>query len=138
VPRGSYKPFLHHVTAGRSVPTRPVELKAPRRLPGALTIEEAPPRFWRHARGCVTASCSRYWPYETGIRIGQALGLRHADFVSRRRVVTIVPRDDNANGARAKTRTPTTMPVSAPRVRLYSSYMHTECQAPRELRTVGP
>ena len=29
-PRGSYKPFLHHVTAGRPIPTRPVNL-APRR-----------------------------------------------------------------------------------------------------------
>jgi integrase len=63
---------------------------------------------------------------ETGMRIGQALGLRHADFVSRRREVAIVPRADNANGARAKTRTITTLPVSAPLVRLYSDYMHTE------------
>jgi len=37
-----------------------------------------------------------------------------------------VPRDDNANGARAKTRTVTTVPVSAALVRLYSEYMHTE------------
>ena len=124
VPRGSYKPFLHHVTAGRPVPTRPVKLKAPRRLPGALTIAEVT---------TILAACTRLRDRflfallaETGMRIGQALGLRHADFVSRRREVTIVPRDDNANGARAKTRAPTTLPVSAPLVRLYSSYMHTE------------
>jgi integrase/recombinase XerD len=60
------------------------------------------------------------------MRIGQALGLRHADFVSRRREVTIVPRGDNVNGARAKTRVVTTLPVSVPLVRLYSDYMHTE------------
>ena len=30
--------------------------------------------------------------YETGMRVGQALGLRHEDFVSRERVVRIVPR----------------------------------------------
>lgn len=36
---------------------------------------------------------------ETGMRIGQALGLRHADFVSHRKEVRIVPRRDNANGA---------------------------------------
>ncbi|GGI02498.1 tyrosine-type recombinase/integrase [Egicoccus halophilus] len=63
---------------------------------------------------------------ETGMRIGQALGLRHGDFVSRRREVTIVQRSDNANGARAKTRTAVTLPVSAPLVGLYSSYLHTE------------
>jgi integrase len=63
---------------------------------------------------------------ETGMRIGQALGLRHADFVSRAREAHIVPRDDNANGARAKLRRPAVIPVSAPLVRLYSDYMHTE------------
>src|SRR5258705_10561296 len=63
---------------------------------------------------------------ETGMRIGQALGLRHADFISRRREVTIVPRADNANGARAKTVTTVTGPVSAPLARLSSDYMHTE------------
>ena len=124
VPRGSYKPLLHHVTAGRPIPTRPVKLKAPRRLPGSLTIVEVT---------TILAACTRLRDRflfallaETGMRIGQALGLRHADFVSRRREVTIVPRPDNANGARAKTRTTTTLPVSAPLVRLYSSYMHTE------------
>lgn len=124
VPRGSYKPFLHHVTAGRPIPTRPVKLRVPRRLPGSLSIEEVT---------TILAACSRLRDRflfallaETGMRIGQALGLRHADFVSRRREVTIVPRDDNANGARAKTRTTVTVPVSAPLVRLYSSYMHTE------------
>ena len=124
VPRGSYKPFLHHVTAGRPVPTRPVKLKAPRRLPGALTVVEVT---------TILAACSRLRDRflfallaETGMRIGQALGLRHADFVSRQREVTIVPRTDNANGARAKTRTTTTLPISVPLVRLYSSYMHTE------------
>lgn len=124
VPRGSYKPFLHHVTASRPIPTRPVKLKAPRRLPGSLTVEEIT---------SILAACVRLRDRflfallaESGMRIGQALGLRHADFVSRRREVTIVPRDDNANGARAKTRTTMTVPVSAPLVRLYSHYMHTE------------
>jgi integrase/recombinase XerD len=124
VPRGSYKPFLHHVTAGRAIPTRPVKLKAPRRLPGTLTVEQIT---------TILAACVRLRDRflfallaETGMRIGQALGLRHADFVSHRREVTIVPRDDNVNGARAKTRTSVTLPVSAPLVRLYSAYMHTE------------
>ena len=124
VPRGSYKPFLHHVTAGRAIPTRPVKLRAPRRLPATLTLEQVT---------AILAGCSRLRDRflfallaETGMRIGQALGLRHADFVSRRCEVTIVPRGDNANGARAKTRTVTTLPVSAPLVRLYSDYMHLE------------
>ena len=63
---------------------------------------------------------------ETGMRIGQALGLRHADFVTRERTLRIVPRTDNANGARAKTRVEHDLPISVPLARLYSEYMHTE------------
>ena len=63
---------------------------------------------------------------ETGMRVGQALGLRHADFVSRKREVHIVPRAGNANGARAKLRSAAVVPVSSPLVRLYSEYMHVE------------
>lgn len=124
VPRGSFKPFLHHVTKGRPVPTRPVKLKAPRRLPVTLSVEEVT---------VLLGACGRLRDRfllallaETGMRIGQALGLRHSDFVSRRKELQIVPREDNANGARAKTQTVMTLPVSAALVRLYSDYMHTE------------
>jgi integrase len=124
VPRGSFKPFLHHVTRGRPIPTRPVKLKVSRRLPVTLSVEEVT---------VLLSACTRLRDRfllallaESGIRIGQALGLRHEDFVSRRRELRIVPRDDNANGARAKTATVTTVPVSAPLVRLYSDYMHIE------------
>jgi integrase/recombinase XerD len=40
VGRGSYKPFLHHVTAGHPVPTRPVKLLVPRRTPRTLSPEQ--------------------------------------------------------------------------------------------------
>lgn len=124
VSRGGYKPFLHHVTAGREIPTRPIKLKEPRRLPRTLTLDEVT---------TLLAACGRLRDRfllallaETGMRIGQALGLRHSDFVSRRREVSIVPRGDNVNGARAKTPMVTTLPVSTPLVRLYSDYMHVE------------
>lgn len=124
VPRGSFKPFLHHVTKGRPVPTRPVKLRVPRRLPVTLSVEEV---------AVILGACTRLRDRfllallaETGIRIGQALGLRHSDFVSRRRELAIVPRADNANGARAKTPLITTVPVSVALVRLYSDYLHTE------------
>jgi integrase/recombinase XerD len=124
ISRGSYKPFLHHVTRGRPIATRPIKLRVPRRLPATLNVEEITR---------ILAACDRRRDRflfallaETGMRIGQALGLRHEDFVSRERRVVIVPRDDNANGARAKCVSPVTVPVSAPLVRLYSDYMHTE------------
>ena len=124
VARGSYKPFLHHVTRGRPIATRPVKLRVPRRLPATLKVDEI---------AQILAACDRLRDRflfallaETGMRIGQALGLRHEDFVSRERRVVIVPRGDNANGARAKCISPATVPVSAPLVRLYSDYMHSE------------
>lgn len=124
VSRGSYKPFLHHVTKGKPIPTRPIKLMVPRRIPRTLNAEQVV---------AVLGACERLRDRflmallaETGIRIGQALGLHHSDFVSRRREMHIVPRADNANGARAKVRTTTVVPVSSPLVRLYSEYMHVE------------
>ena len=124
VGRGSYKPFLHHVTAGKPVPTRPVKLTVPQRIPTTLTDEQlrAILAACRHLRDRFLIALL----VETGMRIGQALGLRHADVVSRDRVIRIVPRVDNANGARAKTRMTHVVPVSAALIRLYSEYMHVE------------
>ena len=122
--RGSYKPFLHHVTKGRPIATRPVKLTVPRRAPRTLSAEDvvtvlaAPARARDRFLLALLA--------ETGMRVGQALGLRHADFVSRDRVVWIVPRTDNVNGARAKLRSPVTVPVTAALVRCYSDYMYAE------------
>jgi integrase len=123
VGRGSYKPFLHHVTKGRPIRTRPLKLPVARRIPAALDAEQVV---------AILAACERLRDRflfallaETGMRVGQALGLRHGDFVSRRREVHIVARD-NANGARAKLRNPAVIPVSTPLVRLYSDYMHAE------------
>jgi len=124
VPRGAYKPFLHHVTAGRPIATRPVKLRTQRRLPRTLEPSEVT---------AILSACDRLRDRflfallaETGMRVGQALGLRHEDFVSRDRRVVIVPRNDNVNGARAKCREAVGLPVSAQLVRLYSNYMHIE------------
>ena len=122
--RGSYKPFLHHVTAGKPVPVRPIKLAVPQRIPGTLTDGQviALLEACRHLRDRFLLALLA----ETGMRIGQALGLRHADVVSREKVIRIVPRGDNANGARAKTRGMHQVPVSAALIRLYSEYMHVE------------
>ena len=124
VSRGSYKPFMHHVTKGRPIPVRPVKLHVPRQAPRTLEPDQivAVLAAAEHLRDRFLLSLLA----ETGMRVGQALGLRHSDFVSHKREVHIVPRADNANGARAKVRSPAVVPVSAPLVRLYSEYMHTE------------
>lgn len=62
----------------------------------------------------------------TGMRRGQALGLRHSDIDTRARAISIVPRVDNVNGARAKTPQGVTIPISRDLARLYLDYMHAE------------
>ncbi|GAA3624239.1 hypothetical protein GCM10022419_132290 [Nonomuraea rosea] len=59
------------------------------------------------------------------MRIGEVLGLRHEDIAAAEREVTVVPRV-NANGARTKSATTRTIPVSAELVRLYADYLHEE------------
>jgi integrase/recombinase XerD len=123
--RGSYRPFLEGV-GGRSRrgPRRPVRLRSERRLPETLSPEQV---------AMLLAACGHLRDRlliallaETGMRAGQALGLRHGDVVSRTKTIRIVPRSDNANGARAKCREVAEIPVSAPLVRLYSEYLFDE------------
>ena len=59
------------------------------------------------------------------MRIGQALGLRHSDVVAHERRIEIVPREDNANGARGKGGRGS-VPITAELVRLHADYMHEE------------
>lgn len=124
ISRGSYKPFLHHVTKGRPTPTRLIKLKVAKRIPSTLNDDQlrAILEACEHLRDRFLLALLM----ETGMRVGQALGLRHADLSSRSREVTIVPRSDNANGARAKCSKVSVIPVSTGLVRLYSDYMHTE------------
>jgi integrase len=65
--------------------------------------------------------------YETGMRIGQALGLRHADVRSYDGEIDIVPRA-NSNGARAKSRSPYIVHVSTSLMELYADYLVHEYQ----------
>src|SRR6266851_2529079 len=126
--RGGYKPFLHHVTAGRPTATRPLRLRTPRRLPRTLTTDEVLTlvEACDHLRDRFLLVLLA----ETGMRIGQALGLRHCDFVSHRRELRIVPRSDNVNGARAKTNEVTTIPISAGLVRLCAQQLRVERSCP--------
>lgn len=61
--------------------------------------------------------------YQTGMRIGQALGLRHQDIDTQANELWIVPRDDNINGARAKTRRQYMVPIGMGLVDLYTDYL---------------
>ena len=64
--------------------------------------------------------------YDLGLRVGQALGLRHADLDPMRKRVQVCRREDNANGALSKQRAQ--FAVAAPRrfFDLYAAYLLSE------------
>jgi len=63
--------------------------------------------------------------WDCGLRVGEALGLRHEDIMAAERTVAVVPRI-NGNGARSKSGQPRTIPVSNQVIRLYGDYLFTE------------
>ncbi len=74
VQRGSkYKPFLHHISKGQLTKTRLLKIKEPKTFPGCLNDDEVK---------TLINACNRIRDkflicllYETGMRIGEALGL---------------------------------------------------------------
>jgi integrase len=62
---------------------------------------------------------------DTGVRVGEALGLRHDDIAIAEKQVTVVPRH-NDNRAWAKAGRTRIIPASAELMRLYADYLHRE------------
>ncbi|AOS91627.1 integrase (plasmid) [Mycobacterium intracellulare subsp. chimaera] len=121
--RGGWKPFLHHISKSQPRPRRAIALKASKKLARVLSPAEVQ---------TILDGCGRLRDrllfallYDTGMRIGEALGLRHNDIAAAEREVT-VRRRDNDNGARAKSATSRTIPISAELIRLYADYLHDE------------
>jgi integrase len=117
-----YKPFLAHAMKGRRVSTRKVLLKEQQRLPGYLTREQV---------STLVAACETLLEkllvcllYETGLRIGEALGLFHEDMVTGgRNAIRVVPRDHGDARLRQKGQLERWVDVSLDLMRLYSRYL---------------
>jgi integrase len=119
----SFRPFLHHVT--KNVPQRRRTIKLPQaqRRPRVLTVSEAQ---------AVLDGCGHLRDrflfavlLDTGVRIGEALGLRHEDLEIAEPTVRVVARV-NDNRARAKGGRPRSIPASAELMRLYADYLNDE------------
>src|SRR6266568_3407199 len=121
--RGGWKPFLHHISKDKPRARRVVGLKAPKKLPRVLTAGEVQAIL----DACVHLRDRFFFAllYDSGMRVGEVLGLWHEDIAVAERQVTIVPRA-NANRARCKSRQQRTVPVSAALIRLYGDYLHAE------------
>lgn len=64
--------------------------------------------------------------YNTGLRIGEALGLRHVDIDVSDKVFWVVPREDNENGARAKSGRVRGVPVHEYVIKMYEDLVTSE------------
>lgn len=106
--RGGWKPFLHHVSKEQPHARRVIAVRTAKKLPRVLTVAEMQ---------AILDACTRLrdrflWALlvETGIRVGEALGLRHEDIDPAASQVSVVPRL-NANGARAKSGRARVIPI---------------------------
>ena len=119
--RRQYKPFLHGIVKAKPEQRRVVSAKRERRLPKTLTVEqvEALIDACTHTRDRFLLTLL----FQTGMRIGQVLGLKHADLSVEDGSLQIVSRDDNPNGARAKTRNSYVIPILPEVMQLYTDYL---------------
>jgi integrase/recombinase XerD len=125
-PTGSYQPMLVH-TRRRGPSTEaysPIRLHVHRKRPATVTEQE-------QAR--LLEACTRLrdrfllllW-FESGLRLGEALGLRHSDLRLRAGEVHVVAREDNVNDARVKQLKSRVVPVGDVVFDLYAEYMEVE------------
>jgi integrase len=117
--RNGWKPFLHHISARQPERRQTVKLKAARKHPTLITADQMQ---------AILDACNRFlWAllWDTGIRIGEALGLRHEDLSASDCALTVTRRA-NDNHAPVKSIKPRTIPVSRELVRLYADYLHEE------------
>jgi integrase len=121
--RSGWKPFLHHISKSKPARGRAISLKPPRKHPRVLTAEEA--RSILDACGRLRDRLLFAVLWDSGVRVGEALGLRHEDIAVPECEITIRPRL-NANGARTKSNNERSIPVSAELMRLFADYLHGE------------
>lgn len=125
-PTGSYRPMLVHTRQrGPGADAySPIRLHVHHKRPMTVTEQE-------QAR--LLEACTRLrdrflillW-FESGLRLGEALKLRHSDLRLRAGEVHVVPRVDNVNEARVKELKPRVVPVVDAVFDLYAEYMELE------------
>lgn len=120
---GSYKPFLAGI-APLKPRGRAGRLPEVKQLPRTLSLEQVAAVI-----DCQQRLRDRFLfalLASTGMRIGQALAMRHEDVVSWERRVVIEPRDHAPARARSKNCGRASIPVPGELIRLWSDYMHEE------------
>ncbi len=121
LPHNKYKSLLYHIHKHKSKQKRIVSLKQSKSIPKILTTD----RVERLLRACANYRDTFLISllYETGMRIGEALSLKHEDIKSWDNEIYIIPRKDGENGVRSKATKPNVIHVSKSLMRLYSDYV---------------
>jgi integrase len=116
----SFKPFLHHITKSAPTRGRAIALRSARPRPRVLTVAEAQAVLdgCEHLRDRFLFALL----LDSGVRIGEALGLRHEDLDIAEPRVAVIARD-NDNRARVKGSRSRFIPASGQLIRLYADYL---------------
>lgn len=130
----TYKPFLEHISQRRQTRRKDRYLSGDlgRVQQQVLKKRLTPTEVLRLVEACRLARDAFLIVllYNTGIRIGEALGLRHVDVDLAEKVVWIVPREDNANSARAKSGRTRGVPVHDYVLNMYVDYLTSDEYSP--------
>lgn len=116
-----YRSFLHHIYKNKPIHKKIIRLKATKTLP--KTLSEAQINAIFNTSINLRDRFLLRLLYETGLRIGQALGLQHCDIQSWDNIIQIIPCDNHMNGARTKSRKPYSVHVSKELMTLYTDYI---------------
>jgi site-specific recombinase XerD len=117
-----FKGLLHHINKSKSLQGRFLQVKQPKTFPGCLTTEQV--------HKIINACNNRRDKllicllYESGIRVGEALGLRHSDFISdgKRNQIEIIARADNHEDANVKNESERIVDIPVSVTKLYYDY----------------
>jgi len=125
-PTGGYVPMLVHTRRGRvdAQAYSPITLRPTRKRVMTLAVDEVV----RLKASCRSAR-DRFLIVllvESGLRVGEALGLRHRDLRPRAGEVLVVGRESNVNGARVKGLKDRTVPIGTAVLDAYGDYMESE------------
>ncbi|MCI2421151.1 site-specific integrase [Saccharopolyspora sp. K220] len=125
-PTGTYQPMLVHTRQrGPSADSySPIRLRVHHQRPRTVTEKQQTQLLdaCTHLRDRFLVLLM----FESGLRLGEALGLRHCDLRLRAGEVHVVPREHNVNDARVKELKPRIIPVGDAVFDLYAEYMEVE------------
>ena len=117
-----FKGLLHHINKSKPFQGRFLTLKEPKTFPGCFKLEQI--------KTIINACNNRRDKllicllYESGIRIGEALGLRHSDIISngKNNQIKIIARADNHEDANIKNHAERTVDIPVSITKLYYDY----------------